>query len=85
MRAVAWAVTAAARRARFRAVCIERGLAAQTMLRRRGIGATLYYGAAPGVDGLAAHVWVRWQGIDVIGGESAARFTPLATFPDDEA
>lgn len=87
---VAWAVDAAARRAPFRAVCIERGLAAQAMLRRRGIAAVLHYGVAqaarvpgqPESDGLAAHVWVVHGSRDVTGGAEAAGFTRLASFPD---
>ncbi|UIJ46187.1 lasso peptide biosynthesis B2 protein [Sphingomonas cannabina] len=80
---VAWAVRAAAKRARFRAVCIEQGLAAQWMLRRRGIAATMHYGVAQDpARGLIAHVWVRIGEHDVIGGETAGRFTPLARFPD---
>lgn len=79
---VAWAVGAAARRARFRAVCIEQGVAAQLMLRRRGIDSTMYYGAANRPDeGLAAHVWVRHGAIDVVGCEEAPGFALLASFP----
>lgn len=77
---VAWAVRGAARRARFRAVCIEQGLAAQAMLRRRGIAATLHYGVARGGERLTAHVWVRWGEVDVVGGEQAAAFRELASF-----
>ncbi|MGK6319221.1 lasso peptide biosynthesis B2 protein [Sphingomonas sp. DT-204] len=80
---VAWAVRAAARRARFRAVCIEQGLAVQWMLHRRGIAATMHYGVAQDpARGLIAHVWVRIGDRDVIGGDTAGRFTPLARFPD---
>lgn len=77
---VAWAVRAAARRARFRAVCIEQGLAAQSMLRRRGIASTLHYGVARDGDALIAHVWVRWGAVDVVGCEEAPKFRELATF-----
>lgn len=77
---VRWAVTAAARRARFRAVCIERGLAAQAMLRRRGIATTLHYGVAREGTGLAAHVWVTWRGTDVVGGAEAPAFREVARF-----
>lgn len=77
---VAWAVDAAARRARFRAVCIERGLTAQAMLRRRGIAATLHYGVAKRAGDLTAHVWVRWGDRDVVGGAESAHFRELAVF-----
>ncbi len=77
---VTWAVAAAARRARFRAVCIERGIAAQAMLRRRGIAATLHYGVAKTDGDLTAHVWVTWQGRDVAGGAESGAFREMATF-----
>ncbi len=60
----------------------RRGLAAQWMLRRRGIPSVLYYGtAAESGKGLAAHVWVKDGESAVIGGKFAARFTVLAAFP----
>jgi hypothetical protein len=66
----------------WRALCFQQGLAAQLMLRRRGIPSVLYYGAAQeDRTGLCAHVWVRDGEIDVIGGEIAHRFAILATFP----
>ena len=79
---VRWAVTACAHRVPWRAKCFEQGLTAQFMLRRRGIPAVLYYGAAHD-DGqrLAAHVWVKDRDTDVTGGEIAARFAVLAAFP----
>lgn len=80
---VTWAVAAAARRARFRAVCIERGLAAQAMLRRRGIATSLHYGVALSGDDLTAHVWVRWGDRDVTGCAEAAGFRELAAFSPD--
>lgn len=82
--AVGWAVAACARRAPWRAVCFPQGLAAQIMLRRRGIDSTLYYGAAPGPKaGLSAHVWVRHGLQDVIGCELANDFAVLAVCPPD--
>jgi hypothetical protein len=63
-------------------MCFQQGLAAQIMLRRRGLPAVLYYGAAQNEQaGLQAHVWVRVGSTDVIGTEIADRFTILATFP----
>ena len=82
VRRVRWAIIASAARVPWRALCIQQGLAAQFMLRRRGIPSVLYYGAAQDDrDGLSAHVWVRDGDVDVIGGEIADRFTVLATFP----
>lgn len=83
---VKWAVGAGARRAPWRALCFEQGLAAQWMLRRRGVPATLYYGAAqtPG-KGLEAHVWVRVGDAPVVGCGVSQRFAELARFPADNA
>jgi transglutaminase superfamily protein len=82
IRRTVWAVSAAARRAPWKAVCFQRGLAVHVMLRRRGIGSFLHYGVTKnGPDGLKAHVWVSAGGHDVVGGEEAADFTCLATYP----
>jgi Transglutaminase-like superfamily len=79
---VRWAITTTAARVPWRALCFQRGLAAQFMLRRRGIPSVLYYGAAQNDGkGLHAHVWVRDGDVDVIGGEIAHCFAILATFP----
>src|SRR5262245_55324563 len=81
---IRWAIVATARRVPWRAMCFQQGLAAQLMLRRRGVPSVLYYGAAPDErSGLSAHVWVREGSVDVIGGEIASRFAVLATFPSD--
>ena len=77
-----WAIRAVARRMPFRALCLEQGVAARCMLRRRGVPTTLYYGVTKDTQGrLAAHLWVRSGGLDVIGTENAEQFTLLATFP----
>ena len=79
---VRWAVLSCARRLPTRSMCFEQGLAAQRMLRRRGISSVLYFGAAPGENRkLAAHVWVRDGELDVIGCENAEDFPILARFP----
>lgn len=79
---IRWAIIATSARAPWRALCFQQGLAAQLMLRRRGIPSVLYYGAAQDDEsGLYAHVWVRDGDVDVIGAENAYRFAVLATFP----
>jgi len=79
---VRWAVLASARRVPWRALCFEQGIAAQLMLRRRGVASVLFFGAAlSDKKALAAHVWVRNGDLDVVGGESASEFAVLATFP----
>ena len=82
VRRIRWAIISTAARVPWRALCFQQGLAAQLMLRRRGIPSVLYYGAAQDDrSGLSAHVWVRDGDVDVIGGEIAHRFAILATFP----
>ena len=78
-----WAVEAAARRVPWRSVCIQNGIAAQWMLRRRGIDAVLRYGIANerSPHRLEAHVWVTVDGEPVIGGAEARSFAPVAAFP----
>jgi hypothetical protein len=79
---IRWAVLTCARRVPWRALCFQQGLAAQFMLRRRGIPSVLYYGAALDDErGISAHVWVRDGDIDVVGCEIASRFAVLATLP----
>jgi hypothetical protein len=81
-RDVGWAIAAWARRVPWRAVCFQQGLAAQMMLRRRGLAAALYYGARHDEGGkLVAHVWVRSGDLDVIGCEGADAYGLLAVFP----
>lgn len=79
-----WALNAAAKRSPFRALCFERGLTAQTMLRRRGVSSVLYFGVAPGVEkALDAHVWVLADEINVTGASIAHQYATLAQFPAD--
>jgi transglutaminase superfamily protein len=78
---VRWAVEAAARRSPWRALCIEKGLAAQWMLRRRGVDAVLHYGIAREEAGeLQAHVWVAADDAIVVGGAEAPKFQCVAKF-----
>lgn len=78
-----WAVEAVARRLPWRTMCIEKGLAVQRLLRRSGVDARLHYGARhdPLSGKLEAHVWVTVDGTPVIGGEQAADFAEVASYP----
>lgn len=77
-----WVLSAWVRRVPWRAVCFQQGLAAQLMLRRRGLSASLYYGARRDDTGaLVAHVWVRSGDIDVIGCADSEIYGVLAVFP----
>lgn len=79
----AWAVEAAARRLPWRTMCIEKGLAVQRLLRSGGVNAVLHYGARQNkIDGkLEAHVWVSVATETIIGGDQAADFAELASYP----
>ena len=82
IRDVVWAIEAVAARVPWTTVCFQKGLALQTMLRRRGIDARLHYGV--GFDSsraIRAHVWVSAEGDIVIGGREAPDFQILATMP----
>jgi hypothetical protein len=79
---IRWAIIVSAAQVPWRTVCFQQGLAAQVMLRRRGVPSVLYYGAAlDNRSGLSTHVWVRDGDVDVIGGEIANQFAILTTFP----
>jgi Transglutaminase-like superfamily len=79
---IRWAVEAVAERLPGKTACFPRGIAAQAMCRRRGVNATLYYGAAnlPST-GFSAHVWVLDETEGVIGHQIAKDFLILARFP----
>lgn len=61
------------------AKCLPRALAAQAMLRRRGIASKLCVGLARDGGILLAHAWVE-IGRAVIIGEADRQFAPIAQF-----
>jgi hypothetical protein len=81
-----WAIEACARRLPWKIVCFQKGVAMQTLLRRRGIATALHYGVAQDAErGLSAHVWVTHAGEAIIGGDRAPDYTCLATFPSRQS
>jgi hypothetical protein len=68
---IGWAVPASARRLPWKATCFPQGIAAQWMLRRRGIAGTFHYGASILNDSLEAHVWVMDGERAIVGGREA--------------
>lgn len=68
---IGWAVPASARRLPWRATCFPQGIAAQWMLRRRGIAGTFHYGASILNASLEAHVWVMDGDRAIVGGREA--------------
>lgn len=75
------AVLAAAARLPNRPACFPQAVAAQAMLRRRGVGSTVCYGVntAPGRE-LSAHVWLLAGDDGVVGQGLAAQFPLIATY-----
>lgn len=73
---IGWAVATAARRIPA-ATCLTQALAAQYLLRRRGLEADLRIGVARAAgEPLEAHAWVESRGQVVVGGV-ARPYTPL--------
>jgi hypothetical protein len=63
-------------------VCFPQAIAAQAMLRRRGISTTLVCGAATHrIAGLQAHVWVLDRTEAVMGCRNSHNFVELARYP----
>jgi hypothetical protein len=63
-------------------VCFTQAIAAQAMLRRRGISTTLVCGAARNRSaGLRAHVWLLDRAGPVIGCRNSHEFVELARYP----
>jgi hypothetical protein len=66
-----------------RALCLPRALAAQAMLRRRGIASRLCVGVAREGATLAAHAWIELDHDIIVGGSDAPRFTRLVEFGEN--
>lgn len=80
LRQIVGAVEAMSRRLLGTKPCLTQALAAQRMLRKRGMDSTLRIGVAKDGHELLAHAWLERMGRVVIGGGNAlARYTPLAS------
>jgi len=67
-RQIGWAVTRSARWVPFKAVCLPQAMAAQAMLRRRGVASVMHFGAGRGKEKpLDAHAWLDAAGVEVTG------------------
>jgi hypothetical protein len=78
---IGWAVTRAARYVPFRAVCLPQAMAAQAMLRRRGVASIMHFGAAKGKDkAIDAHAWLDAAGVKVTGYPVAEGLAEIACF-----
>jgi len=77
---VAWAVETTAAKPWMRCASLPRAIAAQIMLRRRGIASRLCLGAACEGGTLTAHAWIELGPRVILGGPDGAGFTRLAEF-----
>ena len=78
---ISWAVTRAARHVPFKAVCLPQAMAARIMLKRRGVGSVLHFGAAKGQERpLDSHAWLDAAGIEVTGYPVGKNFSEIACF-----
>jgi hypothetical protein len=78
---VGWAVQKLARYLPWDARCLAQAVAAQWMLRRRGLPGTLYLGVDRGQERwLEAHAWLRCGGQFVTGEPLHERFKVIAAF-----
>ncbi len=80
-REIGWAVTRVALHVPFLAICLPQAMAAQFMLRRRGVASVMHFGAGRGMDKpLDAHAWLDAAGVEVTGYPVALRFAEIACF-----
>jgi hypothetical protein len=77
---VTWSVETIGAKPWMQAVCLPRALAAQAMLRRRGIASRLCLGVAREGEALAAHAWLELEREIIVGGGEAPRFQRLVEF-----
>lgn len=83
---VGWAVRRMADHTPWQSTCLAQALAAQNMLRRRGLGSTVYLGVArhrEATQGLEAHAWLRCGDAIVTGAEEMDDFQSVASYALD--
>jgi hypothetical protein len=79
-REIGWAVGCLARRVPWDSRCLAQALAATWMLRRRGLEATVSFGAEWGESReLVAHAWLRFGPCLVTGGLGHERFKTVTS------
>jgi|SRR5215472_8021043 len=82
---VSWAVEAMGQKRWIRADSLSRALAAQTMLRRRGIASRLCLGVVCDGEELIAHAWVECGREIITGNAGAAACIRMAEFGEGRA
>jgi Transglutaminase-like superfamily len=82
-RMIGRAVNSASNYTPWESVCLPQAVAAQWMLKRRHISATLYLGVAKNEtlpQKLAAHAWLRCGRVILTGSSGHRQFAVVATF-----
>lgn len=82
---VAWAVNTIGDKPWMKAKCLPRALAAQAMLRRRGVASKLCLGVARESSALAAHAWLELGQQTIVGGADTPRYTRLLELGGERA
>lgn len=80
---ISWAVRAVTRRIPVRFTCLMQAVAAQRMLRKRRVPATVFLAMVadiPADEPLSAHAWVRCGDRVVVGACDESRYRVIATF-----
>ncbi|MDF7775344.1 lasso peptide biosynthesis B2 protein [Sphingomonas sp. AOB5] len=78
---IGWAVTRAAVHVPFKAVCLPQAMAAHAMLKRRGIGSAVHFGARRSDEKpIDAHAWLDAAGVEVTGYPVAAGMKEIGAF-----
>lgn len=81
---VKWAVATVSRHVPWQAKCFVQVVTARSMLGRRGVEGTIYFGLAKDARGdLCAHAWLRCGGRIVTGGRGCHGFAVVSTFAFD--
>ncbi len=80
---ISWAVQAAAHYTPWESKCLAQAMAAMMMLKRCGVGSTLYVGLAKDAKaGLSGHAWLRCGEKILTGGPVHEQFTVIAHFAE---
>jgi hypothetical protein len=83
---VPWSIETIGPKPWMQAACLPRALAAQAMLRRRGVASRLCLGVAREGMELSAHAWLELgQDLIIVGEAQAPRFTRLVEFGGERA
>jgi hypothetical protein len=82
---VSWAVETVGASPWMQALCLPRAVAAQCMLRRRGVASRLCLGVVRQDNALIAHAWIEIGQDMIVGGAAARGFTKIAEFGKEAA